>query len=259
MGVCVGSDRIAVRRRVCKPLELLQQLRNPRLPLAGLLLDLCGVLYDDSAWRRWLYRLVGHMGLHTQYTPFFRLWRREYLEGVKQGRWEYWQALRSYLHSVGMTEGQIDEVEAAGRARREAFEVDIHPLPGVIHTLTYLSERDIPMVLVCSGCLTGGAVQRRLTRLGLGNLFQATVAAADLCTQGADADCFQAAITTSGCHPQQLAYVGADGAALARAAELGLRTVAFNYDDDAVADLYLERFDGLPEIFAVETMRRAAG
>ena len=60
-------------------------MRAPR-PIRGLLLDACNILYDDTAWRRWLLRLLMRLGLRTEYGPFFRIFDRDYLDAVYRGR-----------------------------------------------------------------------------------------------------------------------------------------------------------------------------
>ena len=109
----LADSRCRVGRRSSR-LELLRRLRDPAPSVAGLLLDVGGVLYDDTVWLRWLLKLVTRLGLHTHYTPFFRVWQREYLQRITCGELEYWQALRLFLRSAGLSHGQIDEVEAAG-------------------------------------------------------------------------------------------------------------------------------------------------
>ena len=92
MGVSDVSDVAVVRRQALKPLELLRRLRDPSPPVSGLLLDVGGVLYDDSVWSRWLLKLLTRLGLHTHYTPFFRMWQREYCPRIKRGECDYWRA-----------------------------------------------------------------------------------------------------------------------------------------------------------------------
>ena len=51
-----------------------------RLPggVRGVLFDLGNVLYDDTMWRRWMLRLLQHLGLQTHYRGFCRVWDREH-------------------------------------------------------------------------------------------------------------------------------------------------------------------------------------
>ena len=58
---------------------------------------------------------------------------------------------------------------------------------------------------------------------------------------------------------EETAFVGHDAAGLSGAAELGMRTIAFNYDRDAAADVYLARFEELLDLVGARTPCRAAG
>ena len=75
---------------------------TPALPqdslpcVAAVWFDVCGVLYDDTAWRRWLLQLLSRMGLHTHYVSFYRVWDCEYRDDVAWGRLAYWDAMRSH-------------------------------------------------------------------------------------------------------------------------------------------------------------------
>jgi FMN phosphatase YigB (HAD superfamily) len=58
--------------------------------------------------------------------------------------------------------------------------------------------------------------------------------------------------------PEQVAFVGHDSQELAGAAGVGMQTIAFNFDPEAQADVYLVRFDELLQL-ASATPRSAAG
>ena len=94
--------------------------RSARLPepVRGVLFDACNVLYDDTVWRRWVLKLLCHLGLHTNYCCFFRVWERDYLDEVHRGGRDFCDAFAAFLRSVGLTPGQIDEVQAASQGRR---------------------------------------------------------------------------------------------------------------------------------------------
>jgi phosphoglycolate phosphatase-like HAD superfamily hydrolase len=247
MGVTDVSDVTVVRRQALKPVELFRRLRDPFPPVSGLLLDVGGVLYDDSVWSRWLLKLVTRLGLHTHYTPFFRVWRREYSPRIKRGECDYWQAMRAFLRSSGLSNGQIDEVEAAGHPRRREFETDIYPLPGVVNGLTRLRDLGIRLTVLSSGSLDTAGVEQQLVRLGLAEFFDPIVTDVQIERAQPGKSCFEAAIPLTGMTRTQLCYVGRDTSALASASTAGLCTVAVNYDDDAEADIYIRHFEQLLE------------
>ncbi len=224
-------------------------------PISAVIFDLCGVLYDDTVWRRWLLRLVGRMGLHTHYTSFFRVWERDYLDEVKRGRLEFWEALRLFLLSSGLTSAQIDEVGAAAHAQRRQSEQQIRPLPGVIKTLSQLSSWNVQLLLLSNACLHHDEVQERLKRLGLHGRFDAVLSTFDLGRRFGCADCFRLAVQRLQCEPRQIGYVGRDSLALLEAATTGMVTVAINNDDDAKADSYINSFSDLVQVLPIDALR----
>src|SRR5262249_39660427 len=107
----------------------------------GFLFDMGDVLYDATAWRRWLLQLLSRMGLHAQYRTLFRIWDDEFLADVHRGRREYTEAFQSFLLSIGLSRAQIDEVQAASQARKRDLEAHVRPLPGVRSTIERLAAR----------------------------------------------------------------------------------------------------------------------
>jgi phosphoglycolate phosphatase-like HAD superfamily hydrolase len=257
MGGAEHAGAFIIRSHTITPLELLRRLRHPAPPVAGLLLDVGGVLYDDTVWARWLLKLVTRLGLHTSYTPFFRLWQREYVPRIRRGELDYWQALRLFLRAAGLSNGQLDEVEAAGHARRRACETEILPLPGVAHTLARLRTIGVRLSICSTDCLDETGVRHQLDRLGIATYFEHVVADADAawCMRGG----LDAAIAATGIAPAELCYVGRDAEALREARAAGLRTVAINHDEDAEADIYLAHFQQLLESLPWRNVRAKAG
>lgn len=148
---------------------------NRAAPLTALLFDVCGVFYDDTGWRRWLFRLVTKMGVDTHYEAFFALFDRDYLSGSVETDSDYWEALRAYLGDIGLGRGTIDEVLAAGRPRRRDWETSLRPLPGVRATLETLATRGVPLGVACSSAIPGRSLSHRLRQLRLDTLFDPAV------------------------------------------------------------------------------------
>lgn len=227
---------------------------RPLAPVSALLLDVRGVLYDGSLWHRWLFQLVSRMGLHTHYATFFRLWQREYLEQVYCGQLQYWEALRSFLAAVGFSRSQIDEIEAAGHARLRAFEDDIRPLPTVPSTLARLESHRVQMGVLAYAPWTTEALAEKLRRLRLEGRFATLLSSYEL-RMLAPAEQFRKAAAALGSEPSEVAYVGQDTRRLDQARAAGFQTIAINYDQDAVADAYLEQFDQILQIVRFRSLQ----
>lgn len=215
---------------------------------SGILFDMCNILYDDTVWRRWVLMLLTRLGLSTNYCSFFRLWDRDYLDEVHRGQREFRQAFASFLRCAGLSQGQIDEVEAASHARRRQLEDQSRPLPGVRNTLWQLHQEGFALGVICD-CEHPVAVLRdRLHRFGIERLFPTVISSIDLNRCMPDSACYLAAVEAMKLPPDKVVFVGHDRVELAGATAVGMPTIAFNFDSDAQADVHISRFEELVEV-----------
>jgi FMN phosphatase YigB (HAD superfamily) len=227
------------------------------LAVDGLLFDACNILYDDTAWRRWLLRVLRRLGMETSHRSFFRVWDRDYLDDVHRGQRPFCEALRAFLLSVGLSPAQIDEVEAACHARRHT-EASVRPLTGVPGTIRRLRESGMVLAVACNSEDPALILRQRLDRLGLGHLLTTVVSSVDLAQTMPEAGCYEAALAGMKLPAHRVAFVGHDAGQLAGAARLGMPTIAFNCDADALADVYLQRFENLLELVVSRPLAAAA-
>jgi HAD superfamily hydrolase (TIGR01509 family) len=231
--------------------------RRPQC-VGGLLLDMCNVLYDDTVWRRWVLQLLSHFGLFTYYRCFFRIWDRDYLDGVHRGQRSFCEAFEAFLLSVGLSQGQIHEIEAACMARRRHLQESVRPLPGVKNTLAQLRHAGLVLGAIANSEHSAGVLEEHLCRLGIRNLFGAIVSSIDLRTTMPDPACYRAALGQMKLPADQVAFVDHDPIELAGAAAIGMPTIAFNSDPDAQADVYLGRFEELLDVVSPPPKKAAA-
>jgi HAD superfamily hydrolase (TIGR01509 family) len=203
------------------------------------------VLYDATAWRRWLVKLLARMGLQTHYRGFYQVWDHDYLDEVHRGRRDYHEAFRTFLRSAGLSRGQVDEVEAASHARKRELETGARPLPGVRPTLKLLSEAGLVLAVLSDSESPADQLRQRLARLGLAQYFGPVVSSVELGRTKPDSFCYRSAVAAMNLPAEQVAFVGHDAGELRGARRAALRTIAFNFDPEAVADYYLDRFEQL--------------
>ncbi len=230
--------------------EQLAESRNATWQVRGFVFEAANVLYDDTAWRRWLYRLLTGMGLHTQYAGLFRVWDDEYLCPVRRGERGFDDAFRMFLRAVGLSNAQIQEVEASAYPRRASLEAGVRPLPGVSPTLERLCSAGAQLAVLSDCTLSADDLALRLAGMGLGESIQHCRSSIELHATKPSPTCYASILDDMALAPQEVAFVGYRRAELFGAAASGLHTVAFNWDADAEADVYLEHFDGLVERFA---------
>ncbi len=239
----LGQSEVVFQATRRKP--RLRHIPVPPITADCLLLEFAGVIYDPSPWRRWLFQLVSRMGLQAQYETFHRVWDNDYQDEVHYGDRDYWASLRVFLLASGLTRSQTEEVEAAGRPKQVKLEQDARPFPGVVSALTHLANRGIKLVLIANVSLTASELETRLNRMQLRGRFQVILSNHEL---GKARDrCDRARLATSlvGKSSHGTALVSSNTAQLRAAAAAGNSTIAFNYDTDAQANVYLEQFDHL--------------
>ena len=208
--------------------------------IQGVVFEPCGVLYDDSAWRRWLWQLSTRMGLSSHYRPFFRVWDCEFQEDVWSGQLDLWTALSQFLRSAGMSRPDIDEVIAASRAKFRRFDQDTRPFPDVQSTVRQLHDSGIQIAVIAHARLGATTIRERLDQVGIGKLVTRVLSQQD--------ESYQATLQALPGPARNWAFVGRQQAGLDLAHRLGMLTVAFNHDADVSADMYIEQFSQLGQL-----------
>lgn len=219
------------------------------LAVQGLLFDMGDVLYDATAWRRWLVALVNRHGLAIGYDEFCGRWDREYLGDVHCQRRAYAEAFREFLQSLPLAAGLWREIEAASLAQKRHLEQSIRPLPGVRDTLAQLRRQPLRLGVLSDSESPASALVQRLQDLGLGT-FDAVVSSADLRAAKPAAEAYLAALAALRLPAEQVAFVGHDEDELVGAAAVGLPTIAFNFRGLVPAQRHLHRFEQLLSVVA---------
>jgi HAD superfamily hydrolase (TIGR01509 family) len=213
--------------------------------VAGLVFDMGDVLYDATLWRRWLLKVLSRLGVHTNYRSFFHIWDHDFLADVHCGRRGFCEAFESFLLAVGLSRAQIDEVKASCQARRADWERNARLLPGVKPTLERLAAAGLSLGVLSDAEETGQVLSGRLERMGLPGVFTAVVSSRDIGVCKPNAANYLHVLSAMGVEPSRAVFVGHDADELAGAARVGMSTVAFNFDGEVRADVYLARFDQL--------------
>jgi FMN phosphatase YigB (HAD superfamily) len=210
-----------------------------------LLLGCENVLYDATVWDRWLVRLLRHVGVTIDQATFAHQWGRMYAGDIYRGRRDFDEAFRSFLKQLGLSRGLADEVAAASQGRRQEFLKETRPLPYIRQTIAAIARLDLPLGLLADSELTAAELERHLRRLGFGGRFHFVLSSVELGATKAEEDGYRAAADRFGRSPARIAFVGSVDEHLSIAAQLRMPTIAFNYEEQALADIYIRQFDDL--------------
>lgn len=229
-------------------------------PVRGLLFDMGDVLHDTTLWRRWLLQLLNRIGLRASYRSFYYIWDRDFLSEVHRGHLTFCEAFQAFLRSAGLSPAQIDEIQAACQARRRQWEETARPLPGVKPTVARLHAAGYVLGVLSDSERRGGELAGQLERFGLANTFAAVVSSMDLGEIKPHPLCYRTALDKMQLPAEQVVFVGHDTAELAGAKCAGMETIAFNFDPDAEADVFVARFEELLDVVsAAQPPYAAAG
>jgi len=253
-----GSENVDARRILGSEARAAQSGRLAG-PIHGVLFGAGGVFYDDTVWRRWLVRVLRQFNVATNYRCFSRVWERDFLVHVHCGQQPFAAAFRAFMTAIGLAAAQIDELQAASHAQRRVLESGIRPLPGVKSTLGRLQQSGLRLAVLANSELEGVDLAERLERIGLGGLFATVLTSRDLQRAKPDPATYLSAAQALELAPQQIAFVGHDTEELAGATAVGMPTVAFNFDADARADVFLARFEELLDKLDVRRSLSKAG
>jgi HAD superfamily hydrolase (TIGR01509 family) len=211
----------------------------------AVLFEFDNILYDATAWHRWLSQALRRMQVAGDYETFVARWEQNGQREIRSGRRMFAEAFADFLRECGLSVGQASEIEAASQPRRKRFLAEIRPLPHVRGTLDRLSEQGLTLGLLADSEFSAAEIEQQLKRLGLGSCFSLVLSSVDLGVTKADAEGYATALEQLGLTAERVAFVGNQSDHLSVAARLGMSTIAFNYDDRATADIYLSRFDEL--------------
>lgn len=141
----------------------------------------------------------------------------------------------------------ITQPEQVARGKQALIDDDnnVAFFEGVSETLCALEEKGYLLGIVTD---TANSISAKLSwfeRGGFGHVWDSIVSSMELGTRKPDPKIYQAALQQLGLSPDQAAFVGHKASELAGAHEVGMRTIAFNYDKDAHADCFIEKFADL--------------
>jgi FMN phosphatase YigB (HAD superfamily) len=116
---------------------------------------------------------------------------------------------------------------------------------GVPETLWALKKQGFLLSIVTDTANSISTKLKWFERGGFGHVWDSIVSSMDIGTRKPDPQIYQAALQQLGVTPDQAVFVGHRASELAGARAVGLQTIAFNYDEDARADFFIDKFSDL--------------
>lgn len=132
-----------------------------------------------------------------------------------------------------------------GRMAIEKDHGNIILFPMVKETLDTLKERGFLVGIVTDAGVSKSTKLAWFKKQGLDIVWDAYANSMDLKTRKPDLYMFEAALKEAGVTADETAFAGHDARELDAARRAGLRTIAFNFNPDAEADYFVDKFEDL--------------
>mgnify|MGYP001366481798 CR=1 FL=1 len=148
----------------------------------------------------------------------------------------------------------ITQPELVARGKQALIDDDANVafFEGVPETLCALKEQGFLLAIITDTANSISAKLGWFERGGFGHVWDAIISSMDLGARKPDSRLYHAALQQLGLTVDQAVFVGHRTSELDGAHAVGLRTIAFNYDKDARADVYIENFADLLKIPIME-------
>jgi putative hydrolase of the HAD superfamily len=172
-----------------------------------------------------------------------------------QGKIDQDQYQEAILHMYGITEPEL--LQRGKRALKDD-ENNVEFFEGVQETLVALKEMGYLLGIVTD---TANPIHAKLNwfeRGGFGHVWDSIISSRELGMRKPDPRIYAAALEQLGVQADQAVFVGHRAVELEGARNAGLQTIAFNYDADAQADYFMERFADLLNVPLLERQGNAA-
>jgi putative hydrolase of the HAD superfamily len=141
----------------------------------------------------------------------------------------------------------IDQPELITRGKQALIDDDsnVQFFEGVSETLWALKKQGFLLSIVTDTANSISTKLKWFERGGFGHVWDSIISSMDIGTRKPDPLIYQAALQQLGVTHDQAVFVGHRASELEGARTVGMQTIAFNYDEDAKADFYIEKFSDL--------------
>lgn len=208
--------------------------------IRALIFDAGDILYFRPERGRHFAAFLNELGLEPD--PNHAKQKKAVQQQAYRGKITHEEYREAVVAIYGLTQRQLIE-----RGKQALIDDDgnVAFFEGVRETLHELKRRGYLLGIVTD---TANPISAKLSwfeRGGFGQVWDSIISSMDMGTRKPDPKIYQAVLRQLGVSPEQALFVGHKVSELAGAREIGTPTVAFNYDPDASADYYIEKFSDL--------------
>lgn len=157
----------------------------------------------------------------------------------QMGRHDFYeQVLRLY----GLTDQQMI---TAGVEAMKMDDYSVEILDGVPDTIIQLKRKGYILGIITDTAMPFSKKLNWFDQYGFGHVWDSVISSKELGVRKPSPVLYETALAQVGISPDEAVFVGHKTTELQGARAVGMKTIAFNYEVDAVADIYLEKFSDL--------------
>jgi putative hydrolase of the HAD superfamily len=188
-------------------------------------------------------------GKHLNPDPDLAEKAKKVRELAFQGKLDRHEYYRQTVLLYGLT--APNEIEA-GVAALDLDDDTVAIYEGVPETIRALKEQGYILGIITDTALPYTVKLKWFEQYGFGHLWDIIVSSKDLGIRKPAPILYEEAILQTGLKPEEAVFVGHKAYEIEGARKAGFKTVAFNYEKSAIADVYIEKFDELLSIDLLE-------
>jgi putative hydrolase of the HAD superfamily len=159
-----------------------------------------------------------------------------------RGKIDQDQYREGIIRSYGVTQPELVE---RGKQILEEEDNDVCFIEGVRKTLINLKNKGYLLAIVTDTAAPLSVKLNWFERGGFGHIWDSIVSSKELGVSKPDPIIYQAALQQLGLSAWQTVFIGHKASELEGARQVGMKTIAFNYEDTARADHYIDNFADL--------------
>ncbi len=184
-------------------------------------------------------------GLGLEVNPNHRQQKKEIEYQAYRGQITHDEYREAIVRMYGITQ---PDLVARGKQSLIDDDDNVQFFEGVADTLRALKKQGFLLSIVTD---TANSISTKLKWFesgGFGHVWDSIISSMDIGTRKPDPQIYQAALQQLGVTADQAVFVGHRASELAGAHAVGMQTIAFNYDEDAQADFFIEKFSDLLKV-----------
>ena len=211
--------------------------------IRAVLFDADGVLYYRNNKDKEFKEFLRKLGVDYEEIPESR--RLDIRRKASIGQITYEQYKAAVLQLYGVTDQNLVS---------RGIQVSLEERDNVLffnetrETLTKLKNRNLYLGIVTDTAQSLHVKIEKLERGGIGNLWDSIISSREVGIQKPDPKIYQLALQQLGINSNQALFVGHKAIELEGARNVGMKTVAFNYENGTNADFYIKGFSELAEL-----------